>query len=82
MGKKKHGTAVDAPAGAVGRDSSYSISVRGIENGYIVSECRQSGGNYTHTERFSSTKPEIDAPREPSTGPGSETLRAAVKSLK
>lgn len=38
-----------------------SVSVRKIENGYIVRECTYGGkGGYKETERFSQTAPDID----------------------
>lgn len=43
--------------------SSFEISVRPVENGFIIRETTHGGGEYKTTERFSKT-----APRLPSIG--------------
>lgn len=62
-------------------EESCSVSVRPIENGFVCRESRCSGGNYTSREYFSSTKPPMPE-TYPSTGPGGEGLRGAMRELK
>lgn len=44
----------------VASSGEASLSIRKIANGYIISESRTVRGKYTHTERFSPTKPKIE----------------------
>lgn len=44
---------------------SVSVSVRKIDNGYIVSRSRSDAKGYSCTETFSPTKPRLDLPAPP-----------------
>lgn len=55
----------------------HSISVRPIDNGYLIERCTQKGGTYKTTCEYSADRPVIEADR-PGTGPGDESLAKAV----
>lgn len=78
MGRMKHAS---APMDG-GMHSSRSVSVRKIDNGFIVSETTNVNGDYKSSERFCTTAPDIEA-EEHEHGPnaGQESLRSAVKEL-
>lgn len=79
MGKMKGpGPAMCAPS----EEESCSISVSKISNGYLVRESRCSNGNYTSSERFSPTKPDLDMDRPSGPNVGRENLSGAMKELK
>jgi hypothetical protein len=72
-----------APCDVAASDNdSCSVSVRKIDNGYIVSESRCKGNEYSHSEKFSKTKPDIDAATRRETNPGRETMRGAMQELR
>lgn len=43
-------------------NESVSLSVRKISNGYLVSESHSKGSDYTYSENFSPTKPNLAVP--------------------
>jgi len=63
-------------------NESCSVNVRKIDNGYIVSESRCKGNEYSHSETFSRTKPDLDAATRRETNAGREGLRDAMKELR
>jgi hypothetical protein len=63
-------------------NESCSVNVRKIDNGYIVSESRCKGSEYSHSEKFSKTKPDLDAATRRETNAGREGLRDAMKELR
>jgi hypothetical protein len=65
-----------------GMDEHCDISVRKIDNGYVVRESRCCGGVYSSSECYSPTKPDLAmmGPRGPNAG--EESLRGAMKELK
>lgn len=79
MGKMKaYGPAMCAPS----THESCDVSVRKIDNGYIVRESRSCGDRYSSSEMYCPEKPDLDV--YPSRGPdaGQETLRGAMKELR
>lgn len=67
---------------------SHSVSVRGIDNGYVVetSSCDPHTGEYRRSEMYSERAPKISPPRAVRSGldrdaTGSKGLGDAVKSL-
>ena len=65
-------------------DGPDSISIRQIENGYIVNESGTGGnGQYKCREFFSPDKPEISVEGSPGAAPKQySSLRKAIKHLK
>jgi hypothetical protein len=61
--------------------SSRSVSVRKIDNGYVVSETTCSNGDYKSTERYCETAPDIEAEEAHGPDAGRENLRGAMKEL-
>lgn len=47
---------------AMPRDEYASVSIRKIDNGYIVSKSTSGPKGYTCSESFSPTKPKLDVP--------------------
>ena len=71
MGKKSgrlnDTAAIKAPsvARAEGESISYDVSVRKIENGYVMRMSRSDNRGYTSVERFSKTTPKLTGFGEP-----------------
>ena len=66
------------------RDESVSVSVRRIDNGYLLRKSRSSDGAYSESETFSKERPMLDADSAPkmAPNPGQEVMRAAIKTAK
>ena len=77
MGKMKYST---APMSSE-MHSSRSVSVRKIDNGYVVSETTCSNGDYKSTERYCETAPDIETEEDRGPDTGRENLRGAMKEL-
>lgn len=77
MGRMKYATA------ATPGESSRSVSVRKIDNGFVISESTCVNGDYRCSERFAATAPDIEAmDYAHEVNAGQETLRGAMKELK
>ncbi len=50
---------LNAVSGPDSENESVSISARKIDNGYIVCESRSKGSDYTYSETFTDTKPNL-----------------------
>ena len=63
-----------------GDESSTSVTVRKIDNGYVVSTSQYGDGKYSCTERYSAMKPDV-AIGAGGEGRGPNSLKDAIKSL-
>jgi len=60
-----------------------SVSVRKIDNGYISTHTREEGGDYSHEERYHSSRPSAEELlRKRRAPPKVNHMRAAVAQLK
>lgn len=84
MGKRSSVSSIPTLQGLGGsgdEHSSREVSIRKIENGYLVRESCCTNGEYRSSERYCAVKPELEVPREP-TGAGTEGMREAMKELR
>lgn len=77
MAKKKTKAKVGVEVAPARRDRAeyHSVSIRKIQNGFIVSKTTDRNGDYTNEEYFSKTRPKIDL------GPKTDTVKSAAKSM-
>jgi len=61
-GKKSSPKTTAANSVAMTRDEYASVSVRKIDNGYIVSRSHSGPKGYSCVEEFSATKPKLEIP--------------------
>lgn len=70
----KSTAAVDVRGSTRGGHQHASVSVRPIDNGYIISHSHDGPKGYTHREVYVKTKPKITMPQV-STGPAARKTR-------
>jgi hypothetical protein len=65
-----------------GRHEHFSMSIRPIENGHIVTTSHDKDGTYCHKERFMAERPVIaDVTGGRDVGAGDESIKSAVDYL-
>lgn len=62
-------------------NESVSVNVRKIDNGYVISESRCKGSDYTYNERFTAEKPDIASPVPKPMAPSAPDSMAKAVSL-
>lgn len=67
--------------GPMSDNESMSVSVRKIDNGYVVSRSRSTGDSYECTEEYTAVKPTLAADGGGATSVGPSSMKRAVDIL-
>lgn len=81
MAKRMSDTAavknMPSPSGELGSDTSVSVSVRKIDNGFVTREARYGNGEYTEKETYTPTTPNLSV-KDEAAPQASSTLRRTI----